>query len=404
MSGGYCLVNDLPVGKAHITRPRIGPWIADLAIPSDSAAAFEGGVTITLPDAGLSFRGTAHRVGVHHGIVYLRAVGGAGGLDTVLAPKSYRNVSSRIVLQDIASAAGETLSGSCDPAALDAALAFWTRPRQTARRALFSLLTALGGPAWRILPDGTLWVGAETWSASDAPFQDEEFEPHLGRLTIDSGAPTMSPGQTLAYDGQVRRISTVSHEVESDRVRHVLLFEGEGEGDRLKVAINSYVRDLFPRVDFTTGYWATVVKQNSDGSLELQPDDPRFAGWSGPPIRYGVPGMTAKVSPGARCLLEFAGADPQRPMVTAWEPGTILELDVTASAIKFGAGATEALVKGTTYRTAEDTLLTALVTALGTIAAATTPSTAAAATTFATAVTNFKNAAASYLSTVGTTA
>lgn len=62
------------------------------------------------------------------------------------------------------------------------------------------------------------------------------------------------------------------------------------------------------------------------------------------------------------------------------------------------AGA-EVTIKGTTYRSAEDTLLNALVTALNAIAAATTPSTAPAAATFATAVTTFQGAAASYLAT-----
>jgi hypothetical protein len=404
-----CTVNGVTAIRAHIVRPRIGPWIADVAVSTSDAQSFQGAVTIELPDAGLSFKGDAHRSGVHHETVFLRAVGGAGGLDTVLPPKAYRQASLRIALQDIVAGAGETLSGACDAGVLATILPFWSRPQQTARRALFSLLQAVGSPAWRILPDGTLWVGPEKWDLAQVDFVEFEFEPNLGRLTIAAETPSMAPGQSFAFDGQVYRISTVQHEVDSELLRHVLLFEGATEGDRLKTSINSYVRDLFPRIDLYAGYWCTVASQNSDGSLELKPDDARLAGYSGVPIRYGVPGVSAKVSSGARCLLEFAGGDSTRPMVTAWEPGTALELDLGSPT------ATDALVKGTTYRTAEDTLFAAFITAftaINTAFQADTGLAAPAKSTVATALTTtltaakaaFSAAAATYLSQIARTA
>lgn len=397
MSDAYCQVNGVTAIRAHIVRPRLGPWVADIAIIANDPTPFEGAITIELPQAGLSFRGTAHRVGVHDTTTFLRAVGGAGGMATVIPGKNYYSPSVRILVNDILGAAGERLSPTTDAGILTQAFPFWTRPQQKASRALFSLLNAVGSPAWRVLPDGTVWIGPERWlAAENFRYILDTYEPNTGRLLLATATPTFTPGQTMPFDNEVRRISTVEHEIEGNRQRHAIIFEAVGEGDRLKAAFNSYAQDLAPRVDLFAGYWSTVTSQNADGSLELKPDDQRFGGWSRIPIRYGVPGIVATVPAGARCLVEFASGDPSKPMVTSWESGTILSL-------KIGPAAVDALVKGTTYRTAEDVVLNGLVTALNTIAAATTPSTAAAAAAFAALVTAFQAASASYLSVVAKT-
>jgi hypothetical protein len=67
------------------------------------------------------------------------------------------------------------------------------------------------------------------------------------------------------------------------------------------------------------------------------------------------------------------------------------------------SSASEAILKGNAYRTAEDALLTALSTYLTAIQGVADPSNAATPTMTA-AITTFKNAAASYLSTVSKTA
>src|SRR5690242_14832304 len=100
--------------------------------------------------------------------------------------------------------------------------------------------------------------------------------------------------------------------------------------DRAKAGLSAFIRRvvgldiLGPRVDYLALYAAKVVVQNGDGTLELQPDDTRLPGYSSVPIRYGIPGVTATVSANARCLITFAGADPQKPIVVGWEPGTVL--------------------------------------------------------------------------------
>jgi hypothetical protein len=108
-------------------------------------------------------------------------------------------------------------------------------------------------------------------------------------------------------------------------------------------------RIVGPRVDYLASYPATAVTQNGDGTLEIQPDDSRLPSLSSVPIRYGVPGVSAQIANGGRVLLAFAGGDPAKPIATVWEAASVVSLTVAASAIHLGAGATEALVKGTSY-------------------------------------------------------
>ena len=69
-------------------------------------------------------------------------------------------------------------------------------------------------------------------------------------------------------------------------------------------------------------YRCKVIKQNTDGNLDLLPD-PNFDlinnGFVNVPIVYPFPGMKIKVSNGAVCFVGFANGDPQYPRVFGWE-------------------------------------------------------------------------------------
>ena len=53
---------------------------------------------------------------------------------------------------------------------------------------------------------------------------------------------------------------------------------------------------------------------------------------TGVPIQYGVPGIFAKVEPGARVLVGFEGGNPAKPIATVWESASISELRITSEA------------------------------------------------------------------------
>lgn len=148
--------------------------------------------------------------------------------------------------------------------------------------------------------------------------------------------------------------------------------------DRLKGGIEKIIRAVVgPRIDYLCPYSAVVVQQNSDKSLDIQPDDTRLPGLQGIPIDYGVPGISADVNAGSRCLLQFVGGDPSKPRVTLWELNSISQITVTAPNIKWGSSsAAEQFVLGTAYagHMANLTLaLTNLIAALTALSSALTP-------------------------------
>jgi len=96
--------------------------------------------------------------------------------------------------------------------------------------------------------------------------------------------------------------------------------------DRFKAALEQIVRRIVGKYDYAIPYACKVVAQNDDGTLELVPDDTRVPGLSNVPIRYGAPGITAKVGNGARVIVEFENADPQKPVVTSWDLSSPLVL------------------------------------------------------------------------------
>lgn len=179
------------------------------------------------------------------------------------------------------------------------------------------------------------------------------------------------------------------------------------DADRLKFGLTTLIQrtlgaKIINRIDYLALYPCRVIKQNSDGTLDLIADDPRVGAPTLVPIRYGVPGIKATVPVGSRCYLGFGGGDPSKPIVVDWESGTSLTIVVSSASIKLGgSGSTEALVKGTSFKSALDTVNTAWGTFLTAVSAATTaPQIATAAGPMNTAMTAFVSAIASMLSTV----
>ena len=110
--------------------------------------------------------------------------------------------------------------------------------------------------------------------------------------------------------------------------------------DRAKEGLLAFVRQAFPLIDYLALYPAQIRTQNADGTLELTPDDARISGLSKVVIRHGLPGVAVKVNAGARCLVGFENGDPQKPVATLWEVGSIDKLYLGTSNVT-GSDATD---------------------------------------------------------------
>ena len=103
------------------------------------------------------------------------------------------------ILGDIMTAAGETLAAT-STSLLTRYAPFWHRPVGVAAIALSSLVDAVG-LSWRVLRDGTVWIGTETWPALECESSQVHALPDLGMIEIAPlGGPLVRPG--VAWNGQ----------------------------------------------------------------------------------------------------------------------------------------------------------------------------------------------------------
>jgi hypothetical protein len=88
--------------------------------------------------------------------------------------------------------------------------------------ALTALATELEA-AWRVLPNGHVWIGAERWpdaDAADAVLLGEW--PAEGRALLGVDEPRLAPGTIL----QGKHVGRVIHRIHSNHVRTEVFFDG----------------------------------------------------------------------------------------------------------------------------------------------------------------------------------
>ncbi len=151
--------------SGQLVRPSIGVWHADLAV--DGPDALSGAQTLAT-EAGTTLKGTVARAETEDGVLRVRLVGGAGALGREPPAKGFRTVALRTLLADTLSAVGEALSASSDAAAMGSTVSVYARPARPAA-ATVADWAARKGLAWRLLADGTVWLG----SAAKTAFKGE---------------------------------------------------------------------------------------------------------------------------------------------------------------------------------------------------------------------------------------
>lgn len=195
----------VPVVAGTITLPRFGRWVADLELASAPPAP---GSLVTLSAPGLALTGHVARVGAFTGTSRVRAVAGAGGLPRPLRAAAFRSMPVSLLLADVLDQVGERASSTIAEDVAGRTLLAWVRPAMSAGAALSTLAEILG-VLWRILADGTVWLGEDKWLASPAAGVLLDADP-LGRA-IHVGFETMGllPGTT--WNGA--RVDVVTHDI-----------------------------------------------------------------------------------------------------------------------------------------------------------------------------------------------
>lgn len=301
--------------------PLLGPWTAQLEL--DSAVPPTGNQTIDWD--GVTFSSTVVRSGTDEGNKsQALLVGGKGGLSKTLStPKYYASGPTLgTIVADILTEAGETLSGTADSSVLGHVVARWERAVGAAGNCLTTVLEQAGA-TWRVLADGTVWVGKDTFPAAartDVPgltVLDEQYG--TGNATISIAAPLLRPGVTL-LDRPVREVAFT---LTPGAFRAIVRFQSLGD------VLARLLERASRKGDYSGKYPGKAVAYSA-GQADLVPDDERVRGIGGTsrvPVRIGVPGLTLEtVSGSRRAAVSFEGNDPKRPVIAEWEQGGQLKI------------------------------------------------------------------------------
>jgi hypothetical protein len=212
-------INGRRASRLRVLLPLAGAWVADAVV--DDGTSLEGAVTVALD--GLTLAGAVVRGGVGAEVWTGRIVGGAGGLRRALPATSHRNVTLRAVLDEALRASGE--SAADDIGDLSHAVTLYQRREAPALFTVADVARA-AGYAWRVRPDGRVWMGAERWPAF-APTDVElvGWDDRTGTLRFSGSTLGILPGQTLTAGGRTVRILGVEHQADAERIRTTLATE-----------------------------------------------------------------------------------------------------------------------------------------------------------------------------------
>jgi hypothetical protein len=164
--------------------PRVGVWHADISVDiADQSYDFSGSLTLNVD--GNDFTCARRRGGTTADVAVMRLVGGAGGLATQATPKSYSAVTPQVILNDLFQAAGEALSSTVDPSLLSVGWSSWSTPAWPTAVVLGELVSKLGADVlWRIQPDGTVWIGRESWPTVKPSVVVTQVDDRLGKAML----------------------------------------------------------------------------------------------------------------------------------------------------------------------------------------------------------------------------
>jgi len=342
---------DILSGELHFYTE--GVWIGILCI--NTTDVLDKNVTMTWIDNTI-FKGVILNTTIIGGKTKVTILGGSGRLAEVIPQKQYQSITLNTVLQDIASATGHTLSSTIDPQFSNATLPAWNITAGKASEALELLLLPFHG-IWQVLPDGTLWVGEEKHIETGITMVVLERDTKEPSWTVFNEDTLILP--PFKIDGN--DINEVIYNLRRNRVTAKLLFRSSKDNIydiSSQTMINAY----------KTIYRCRVVKQNSDGSVDVQMDpasDIFKNGLSKVVICPPAPNMKISPAIGTHCVVAFLNGDPRYPRVIGWDDYIQpTKLEISANAGKPAARKDDVVSPAT----AMGTWMSQVATALNTLA------------------------------------
>lgn len=336
-------LNGEPTQSGRLIEPRVGVWWVETTIHAEGAESIppSGAVTLSFFDR-LDLVGTvsAPRTVNDNGTISIRIEGGSGQLDQPLGVKHFHRTTLRRLVTALTDSTGDAIDTTADSALLERRVEHWSRPKTLAHRYL-SDIAEKGGGVWRVLRNGNLWLGAETWPILEFDHTEETKLGSGNGMRISPGkvggfeTPLVRPGVTF----KGAKVAEVVTEWTSKGISQNVSFEDSdapGSHTRsVQVDADWNTRVFGTKLDLSAMYPCKVTRQTADlARADVLPDDDRIKGRGLQEvlIRYGMPGVKAKLTNHARVLLGWEAADPARPFLSLWGHGGIQYIAVEPEA------------------------------------------------------------------------
>jgi hypothetical protein len=327
------------VMEGTVTLPRAGIWLSDLIVIG--ASAIEGKVVLNLGNVAMP--AVVSRSPIIDGTVHARILGGTGNLSANASVAHYSHPLASDIMRDLLRDAGQALSATSDTDVMSTSLGAWTTLEAPTGIMLSALCSALGdGIGWRVLFDGTLWIGQERWPTSPLEFRSLVEDGANAAEVIGSSLPALWPGTVL----NGRKVDTVIHSFTQDEeeIRTTALYvrpSDDGLADRAKRSWQS-MRDVQdPLWRYAPLYRAKVVAQSGDADVvDVRPDDSTLPDMAGVPLRHGIPGARVSVEMGSYLVVGWDDGRPDKPFAALWSGGLVpLKVSFQAERLNLGSAA-----------------------------------------------------------------
>jgi hypothetical protein len=145
--------------SGQLLRPSVGVWSADLVV--EGPEPLPAAKVVLSSEQGTTFAGFASKAEPDDGTLRVRLEGGGGGLARKAKAQSFRDVPLSTILGDTLRAVGETLSSASDAGIVGSRVSTYQRVERAAAATLREW-AGIKGVVWRVLPDGTTWIGSST--------------------------------------------------------------------------------------------------------------------------------------------------------------------------------------------------------------------------------------------------
>lgn len=299
----YILNKEYLITNCFLSMPEEGNWTAKIEV--DTTQTLSDSLSFTFIDT--VFNGTIINKAINSGHSTLTIIGGKG-LNKVLDQKQYQSVIVKNILDDIARETSHTISSSISTNILNQTLPAWIRIKSRAKECLETLTNYIDC-IWQVLPDGTLWIGKQEYKVSNTTI--EVLDRFDQKWVVYNEEVLLRPLISILGNN----VKKVEYNLDSDELSATLLFF-----DPIEAIYDIGSQEMINI--YRSTYRCRVVNQNSDGSLDLQPDPPNKLfdnGLSG--IKYcpPIPNLKLKVKVGTYCILQFLNGDPSYPRVIAWD-------------------------------------------------------------------------------------